>query len=50
MPLAVIVLASGFVLGEGMMSIVGLAMKSFGLGVISCAGCRVGGGGYCSSC
>lgn len=49
-PLAVIVVASGFVLGEGLTSIVGLVMKSAGLGVVSCFGCHRGEGGYCSSC
>ncbi|CDZ98057.1 Tetracycline resistance protein TetB/drug resistance transporter [Phaffia rhodozyma] len=34
-PLAAIVIASGFVLGEGLMSIVGLGMKSAGVGVTS---------------
>jgi hypothetical protein len=43
----IIVLASGFVLGEGVASIVGLVMKSFGVGVISCGGCWSGG---CPSC
>ncbi|KAL7415601.1 OPT oligopeptide transporter protein-domain-containing protein [Mrakia frigida] len=49
-PLVVIVIASGFVLGEGLTSIVGLVMKSFGFGVVSCWGCNRGEGGYCSSC
>ncbi|QRV89685.1 OPT oligopeptide transporter protein [Ceratobasidium sp. AG-Ba] len=44
---AIIILASGFVLGEGVMSIVGLVMKSFGVGVLSCGGCWPGG---CPSC
>jgi hypothetical protein len=47
----VIVIASGFVLGEGLMSIVGLGMKSAGVGgPVSCWGCHRGEGGYCSSC
>ena len=49
-PLVVIVIASGFVLGEGLTSIVGLVMKSFGFGVVSCWGCMRGDGGYCASC
>lgn len=47
-PLLVIVCASGFVLGEGVISVVGLVMASAGLGAVSCVGCRVGGGGYCA--
>lgn len=47
-PLFAIVVASGFVLGEGVISIVTLAMTSMGYGAISCFGCGVGGGGYCS--
>jgi uncharacterized oligopeptide transporter (OPT) family protein len=43
----IIILASGFVLGEGVASIAGLVMKSFGVGVISCGGCWPGG---CPSC
>ncbi|CAE6414382.1 unnamed protein product [Rhizoctonia solani] len=43
----IIILASGFVLGEGVASIIGLVMKSFGVGVISCGGCWPGG---CPSC
>lgn len=51
LPLIVVVVASGFVLGEGITSILGLVMKSTGVGgVISCAGCNRGQGGYCSSC
>jgi uncharacterized oligopeptide transporter (OPT) family protein len=34
-----IVIASGFVLGEGVVSIVTLALKAFGVGVASCWGC-----------
>ncbi|KAK4698315.1 hypothetical protein P7C70_g7965, partial [Phenoliferia sp. Uapishka_3] len=45
-----IIIASGFVLGEGLASIVGLVAKSLGGGPISCWGCGVGGGGYCSGC
>ena len=47
-PLAVIVIASGFVLGEGVFSIVNLGMKSAGWDAVSCWGCGLGGGGYCS--
>ncbi|WVR09100.1 hypothetical protein IAU60_006162 [Kwoniella sp. DSM 27419] len=48
-PLLAIVVASGFVLGEGMLSIVTLTMASAGIGAASCFGCGVGGGGYCSN-
>jgi uncharacterized oligopeptide transporter (OPT) family protein len=47
-PLLVIVCASGFVLGEGIISIVGLVMTGAGKGALSCWGCGLGGGGYCS--
>ncbi|ORY20306.1 OPT oligopeptide transporter protein-domain-containing protein [Naematelia encephala] len=47
-PLWAIVLASGFVLGEGVISIVTLALTSAGYGAVSCFGCGLGGGGYCS--
>ena len=47
-PLFVIVVASGFVLGEGVFSIVTLALTSGGYGALSCWGCGLGGGGYCS--
>ncbi|KAK4684568.1 required for meiotic nuclear division protein 1, partial [Tremellales sp. Uapishka_1] len=47
-PLLVIVVASGFVLGEGVLSILTLGLTSAGYGAISCFGCRIGGGGYCS--
>lgn len=47
-PLIVIVIASGFVLGEGVFSIVNLVMKSSGWDAVSCWGCGLGGGGYCS--
>ncbi|WWD21141.1 hypothetical protein CI109_105622 [Kwoniella shandongensis] len=47
-PLLAIVVASGFVLGEGVMSIVTLGMTSAGYGAISCWGCGLAGGGYCS--
>lgn len=45
-----IIIASGFVLGEGLGSIVGLVTKSLGLGAVSCWGCDSGGGGYCGGC
>ncbi|WVO15478.1 hypothetical protein L204_103136 [Cryptococcus depauperatus] len=47
-PLIVIVIASGFVLGEGVVSVITLGLTSAGAGALSCWGCRVGGGGYCS--
>jgi len=47
-PLFAIVIASGFVLGEGVVSIVTLGMTSAGYGALSCFGCGLGGGGYCS--
>ncbi|GAA5901262.1 uncharacterized protein JCM6883_000156 [Sporobolomyces salmoneus] len=46
-----IIVASGFVLGEGFASVVGLLLKSAGHGgPSSCGGCNLGGGGYCSNC
>lgn len=42
-----VVIASGFVLGEGVISIVGLALRIFGIGVASCWGC---GHGLCGGC
>lgn len=47
-PLMAVVVASGFVLGEGVVSIVTLGLTSAGYGAVSCWGCGVGGGGYCS--
>jgi uncharacterized oligopeptide transporter (OPT) family protein len=47
-PLLAIVAASGFVLGEGVVSIVTLGLTSAGYGAVSCFGCGLGGGGYCS--
>ena len=47
-PLLAIVIASGFVLGEGVLSIVTLGLTSAKYGAISCWGCGIGGGGYCS--
>ncbi|KAF8206364.1 OPT oligopeptide transporter [Mycena galopus ATCC 62051] len=42
-----IVIASGFVLGEGVMSVVSLVMKTSGVGVASCWGCLPG---LCGGC
>lgn len=42
-----IVIASGFVLGEGVVSIVGLILRILGVGVASCWGC---GHGHCGEC
>lgn len=42
-----IVIASGFVLGEGLVSVVALILRSWGIGVFSCWGC---GHGMCSGC
>ena len=43
----VIVVASGFVLGEGVISVVSLILRTFGVGVISCIGCAPG---LCGGC
>lgn len=48
--ITLIIVASGFVLGEGLASVVGLVVKSAGGGPISCWGCGLGGGGYCGGC
>ncbi|BGP56365.1 OPT super [Rhodotorula sphaerocarpa] len=46
-----VLVASGFVLGEGLASIVGLGLKSAEAGgPATCWGCGVGGGGYCGGC
>ncbi|KAH8096690.1 OPT oligopeptide transporter protein-domain-containing protein [Cristinia sonorae] len=42
-----IVVASGFVLGEGVVSIVALVLRTLGVGVASCWGC---GHGLCGGC
>ena len=42
-----IVIASGFVLGEGVISVVSLILKTFDVGVASCWGCVPG---MCSGC
>jgi uncharacterized oligopeptide transporter (OPT) family protein len=43
----VIVVASGFVLGEGVISVVSLILRTCGVGVISCFGCSPG---LCGGC
>ena len=45
--ITLIVIASGFVLGEGLVSVVALILRSCGIGVSSCWGC---GHGMCSGC
>jgi uncharacterized oligopeptide transporter (OPT) family protein len=45
--ITLIVIASGFVLGEGVVSVVSLVLKTYGVGVVSCWGC---GHGLCSGC
>ncbi|KLT46468.1 OPT superfamily oligopeptide transporter [Cutaneotrichosporon oleaginosum] len=47
-PLFAIVVASGFVLGEGVLSILNLTLASRGYKALSCFGCNLGGGGYCT--
>ncbi|ORX39095.1 OPT oligopeptide transporter protein-domain-containing protein [Kockovaella imperatae] len=47
-PLFAIVVASGFVLGEGVLSIATLTLTSAGFGALSCFGCAIHGGGYCA--
>ncbi|KAJ7066703.1 OPT oligopeptide transporter protein-domain-containing protein [Mycena amicta] len=42
-----IVIASGFVLGEGVVSVLGLILKTLGVGVLSCIGCVPG---LCGGC
>ena len=42
-----IVVASGFVLGEGVVSVVSLVLRTCGVGVASCWGC---GHGMCGGC
>ncbi|KAI0759577.1 OPT oligopeptide transporter [Trametes elegans] len=42
-----IIVASGFVLGEGVVSVVALGLKTLGVGVASCWGC---GHGLCGGC
>ena len=45
--ITLIVIASGFVLGEGLISIVTLILQSCGVGAVSCWGC---GHGLCPAC
>ena len=45
--ITLIVVASGFVLGEGLVSVVALILRSWGIGVSSCWGCSHG---LCSGC
>ena len=42
-----IVVASGFVLGEGVVSVIALVLRTFGVGVASCWGCVPG---MCAGC
>ncbi|KAI0667830.1 OPT oligopeptide transporter [Trametes maxima] len=42
-----IIIASGFVLGEGVVSVVALVLRTLGIGVASCWGC---GHGMCGGC
>ena len=44
-----IIIASGFVLGEGVVSVVSLILRTLGVGVISCIGCAPGLCGGCPS-
>ena len=44
-----IIIASGFVLGEGVVSVVSLILRTLGVGVISCIGCAPGLCGRCPS-
>lgn len=43
----VIIVASGFVLGDGIMSIATAALKAFNVSPFSCIGCPVG---FCQGC
>lgn len=45
--ITLVVIASGFVLGEGIISVVTLILRSCGIGVSSCWGCSHG---LCSGC
>lgn len=45
--ITLIIIASGFVLGEGVVSILALVLKTLGVGAASCIGC---GTGLCSGC
>ena len=44
-----IIIASGFVLGEGVVSVISLVLRTFRVGVISCIGCAPGLCGGCPS-
>lgn len=44
-----IIIASGFVLGEGVVSVVSLVFRTFGIGAVSCIGCAPGMCGGCPS-
>ncbi|EIW84353.1 OPT oligopeptide transporter [Coniophora puteana RWD-64-598 SS2] len=44
-----IVIASGFVLGEGVVSVVSLVLRTCGVGAVSCWGCGTGLCGGCSA-
>ncbi|WFD06002.1 OPT super [Malassezia vespertilionis] len=46
--LLIIVIASGFVLGEGFASVAGLMLASFNVKPLTCFGCRYGCAGNCS--
>lgn len=45
--LEIIIMASGFVLGEGVASIINLCLRMAGVGVVSCWGCAEGVCGTC---
>jgi uncharacterized oligopeptide transporter (OPT) family protein len=42
-----VVVASGFVLGEGVISVVSLVLRTYGIGAVSCWGCSPGMCGGC---
>ena len=44
-----IIIASGFVLGEGVVSIISLVLRTWGIGVASCWGCIPGLCGGCAA-
>ncbi len=45
--LEIVIIASGFVLGEGVASMINLCLRMAGVGVVSCWGCAEG---VCGSC
>ncbi|KAI0706755.1 OPT oligopeptide transporter [Cerioporus squamosus] len=45
--ITLVIVASGFVLGEGVVSVVSLVLRTWGIGVASCVGC---GHGMCGGC